>query len=83
MAQALLNGIGQPAPAGALPVLLAATAPDLAGGSFVGPSGLAEVRGAPMVVGSSRTSRSRKLQRQLTRESERLTGVPLVLPDRS
>jgi hypothetical protein len=58
-------------------VLLAATAPDLPGGSFVGPGGLAEVQGAPIVVSSSRTARNRELQRLLTREAERLTGVTI------
>ena len=81
VSQALLRGIGQSAAAGALPTLLAATARDLPGGSFVGPSGLAELRGAPMVVGSSRTARKRALQQRLTAESERLTGVRLVIPE--
>ena len=74
---ALLNGLGQPASEGALPTLLAATAPDLPNGSFIGPSGLAEVRDTPMAVSSSRTSRNRELQRLLITESERLTGVTL------
>jgi NAD(P)-dependent dehydrogenase (short-subunit alcohol dehydrogenase family) len=80
--EAMLHVFGQSAAAGALPTVLAATAPDLAGGSYVGPSGLAEVRGAPIVVGSSRTARNRGLQRLLTREAERLTGVELLVPAR-
>ena len=80
MSAAMLKGLGQSAQEGALSVLLAATAPDLPGGSYVGPSGLGEVRGAPMIVGSSRTSRNRSLQRLLTAEAERLTGVALVVP---
>jgi NAD(P)-dependent dehydrogenase (short-subunit alcohol dehydrogenase family) len=80
LSQALLHGFGQSAATGALPTLYAATAPDLPGGSFVGPGGLAEVRGAPVVVGSSRTARNRELQRLLTLESERLTGVELSVP---
>jgi NAD(P)-dependent dehydrogenase (short-subunit alcohol dehydrogenase family) len=80
VSEALLHGLGQNAAQGALPTILAATAPDLVGGSFVGPSGIAEVRGAPIVVGSSRTSRNRELQRLLTRESARLTGVDVVVP---
>jgi NAD(P)-dependent dehydrogenase (short-subunit alcohol dehydrogenase family) len=80
VSEAILHGLGQSAPEGALPILLAATAPDLPGGSFIGPSGLAEVRGAPIVVGSSRTSRNRELQRLLTREAERLTGVRIPVP---
>ena len=80
--EAILHGVGQSAAEGALPTLLAATAPDLAGGSFVGPGGLAEVRGAPITVGSSRASRNRELQRLLITESERLTGGQLVVPPR-
>ena len=80
VAEALLRGLGQSAAAGAMPTLLAATARDLPGGSYVGPSGIAEVRGTPMVVGSSRTSRKRELQRRLTAESERLTGVRIEVP---
>jgi NAD(P)-dependent dehydrogenase (short-subunit alcohol dehydrogenase family) len=83
VSEAMLRVAGQSAAAGALPTIFAATAPDLAGGAFVGPSGLAEVRGAPITVGSSRTSRDRQLQRLLTRESERLTGVELVVPARA
>jgi NAD(P)-dependent dehydrogenase (short-subunit alcohol dehydrogenase family) len=80
ISEALLRGLGQNAAQGALPTILAATAPDLVGGSFVGPSGIAEVRGAPIIVGSSRTSRNRERQRLLTRESVRLTGVDVVVP---
>lgn len=83
VSEAILHGFGQSAAEGALPTLLAGTAPDLAGGAFVGPSGLAEVRGAPITVGSSRTSRNRELQRLLVRESERLADVELVVPARS
>ncbi len=42
---------------GALPTLYAATFPGLPGGSFVGPDGLFEARGAPRVVGSSGASK--------------------------
>jgi NAD(P)-dependent dehydrogenase (short-subunit alcohol dehydrogenase family) len=80
VSEALLHALGQSAEEGALPVLLAATAPDLPGGSFVGPGGPGQLRGAPIVVGSSRTSRNRELQRLLTAETERMTGVELVVP---
>lgn len=77
---ALINGFGQPAGEGALPLLFAATRRDLPGGSYIGPSGPAEVRGAPVIVGSSRASRNRDVQRLLTSEAERLTGTTLPLP---
>jgi NAD(P)-dependent dehydrogenase (short-subunit alcohol dehydrogenase family) len=80
VAETLLHGFGQTPQAGALPVLMAATAADLPGGSFIGPGGIAEVRGAPIVVGASRTARNRELQRLLTRASERLTGVTITVP---
>lgn len=82
ISEAILHGFGQSAAGGALPVLLAATAPDLPGGSFIGPGGLAEVQGSPIVVGASRTARNRELQRLLTREAEHLTGVTIEVPDR-
>jgi len=78
--EALLRGFGQPAWEGALPTVLAATAPDLPGGVFVGPSGLAGLRGTPAAAGSSRASRNREMQRLLTRESEDLTGVRIDVP---
>ena len=74
VSETILQGFGQTPAEGALPVLMAATAADLPGGSFVGPGGIAEVQGAPIVVGASRTARNRELQRLLTREAERLTG---------
>ena len=77
---ALINGIGQPPAQGALPTLSAATVPDLPGGSFIGPSGLGELKGAPVPVGSSRRSQNRDIQRLLVAESERLTGVELRVP---
>ena len=77
---ALINGFGQPAAEGALPTIMAATAKDLPSGSYVGPGGLAELRGAPILVSSTRKSRNRELQRLLIQEAERLTGVELVVP---
>jgi NAD(P)-dependent dehydrogenase (short-subunit alcohol dehydrogenase family) len=77
----VLHGVGQSAAAGALPTLLAAAAPDLMGGSFVGPAGPFQLRGAPMIVGTSRAARDRRMQRRLTAEAERLTGVRIVVPE--
>lgn len=76
-ATVLIKGIGQPPAGGALPTLYAATVPDLPGGSFIGPSGAVELRGAPVPVGSSRRSHNRDIQRLLVAESERVTGVQL------
>ncbi|HEY0373973.1 MAG TPA: oxidoreductase [Amnibacterium sp.] len=80
---AVINGLGQSADAGALPTLYAATVPDLPGASYIGPSGAGEMRGGPVVVGSSRSSHNRDVQRLLTDEAERLTGVTIRVPSTS
>ncbi|MEJ3654447.1 oxidoreductase [Actinomycetes bacterium KLBMP 9759] len=67
--------ISQPAAAGALPLLHAATVTDLPGGSFIGPDGPGEAWGRPRPVGSSAQSHDRDLQDGLWRESESLTGL--------
>ena len=59
---------------GAWPSLMAATA-DLPGGTYVGPSGLAETQGAPRVVHSSKRSHDRTAQRRLWEISEQTTGI--------
>jgi NAD(P)-dependent dehydrogenase (short-subunit alcohol dehydrogenase family) len=60
---------------GALPLLYAATVPDLPGGSYVGPDGPLEQRGHPKVVGSSSAARDPETARRLWEVSEDLTGV--------
>ncbi len=69
----------QSAEAGAAPALCAATAPDLPGGSYLGPSGLGEMTGPPQVVGSSRSSHDAATQRGLWELAERLTGVRVAI----
>lgn len=59
---------------GALPTLFATTQ-DIPGGSYVGPNGIAHLRGYPVVHGSSRRSRDVALARQLWEASARLTGT--------
>ncbi|MET9707351.1 oxidoreductase [Streptomyces griseus] len=65
----------QPASAGALPVLYAATLPDAPGGSYYGPARLGETRGAPAPARSSRRARDPLMARALWDESARLTGL--------
>jgi NAD(P)-dependent dehydrogenase (short-subunit alcohol dehydrogenase family) len=60
---------------GAWPTLYAATMPDLAGGSYVGPDGFLEQRGNPRLVGSSAAARDEDTARRLWQASEELTGV--------
>jgi NAD(P)-dependent dehydrogenase (short-subunit alcohol dehydrogenase family) len=70
------NGVlGQSADDGALPQLYAATAPDVVGGAFYGPSRLMETRGAPKRVDSTSKSKDPELATRLWSVSEELTGV--------
>ena len=67
--------IAQSAEMGALPTLYAATAPDLPGGSFVGPDGFMEQRGHPTVVTAVGRAYDEEAWRRLWEISEELTGV--------
>jgi hypothetical protein len=65
----------QSAEMGALPTLYAATKPDLAGGSYVGPDWPGELRGHPHLVGSAAAAREENVARGLWELSQTLTGV--------
>lgn len=65
----------QSAAAGALPSLRAATDPSVLGGQYYGPDGIAQQKGAPVVVASSAQSYDADLQRRLWAVSEELTAV--------
>jgi NAD(P)-dependent dehydrogenase (short-subunit alcohol dehydrogenase family) len=67
--------IAQSAEMGALPLLYAATAPGLAGGSYVGPDGRGEMRGHPVLVQASRHAYDDEAARRLWDISEQLTSV--------
>ena len=67
--------VGQSALSGAMPSLMAATLPGLPGGSYVGPSGLGEMRGQPTLVGASRAARDETRARELWILSEDATGI--------
>ena len=69
----------QTADMGALPILYAATVPDLPGGSFVGPDGLGEGRGYPKLVHGSSRAYDAGVASRLWTVSEELTGVPFNL----
>ncbi|RFU19825.1 oxidoreductase [Geodermatophilus marinus] len=62
---------------GALPILFAATA-DVPGGSYAGPSGLFEMRGATALVGRTPAASDPGLARRLWDASVELTGVDLA-----
>jgi NAD(P)-dependent dehydrogenase (short-subunit alcohol dehydrogenase family) len=61
--------------AGALPTLYAATAPEARGGEYIGPGGLGEFKGAPVVVQPRSNAVDEDVARGLWTASEELTGV--------
>ncbi len=65
--------------AGALPTLYAATAEDVRGGEYFGPSGLFGCIGAPGRARSSSRSREADLAKRLWEVSEDLTGVSYAI----
>lgn len=67
--------LAQPAAAGALPQLYAATAPDAEGGALYGPDGPGELRGAPRRVALAPAATDPQTGRRLWELSERLTEV--------
>ena len=71
--------IAQSAEQGALPSLYAATAPDLPGGSYVGPDGLFESRGHPRLTQASAHAYNAQDAARLWAVSEQLTGVSFPL----
>ena len=70
---------GQSPDMGALPVLYAAAAPDVPGGTYVGPGGVGEARGYPAVALASAAARDPALAARLWDLSEQLTGVSFPL----
>jgi NAD(P)-dependent dehydrogenase (short-subunit alcohol dehydrogenase family) len=67
--------LGQSSRDGALPLLMAATMPDLPGASYLGPSGPGELRGAPGFVTASGPARDEEMAAQFWETSEKATGV--------
>jgi len=65
----------QPAWMGALPQLYAATAPEIDGGDYIGPAGIAEMRGYPTRVGRTAAAQDQAVAERLWQISEELTGV--------
>jgi NAD(P)-dependent dehydrogenase (short-subunit alcohol dehydrogenase family) len=68
----------QDADRGALPTLYAATMPDVSGGDYYGPDGIAELQGHPTRVGSSKASRDETLATRLWEQATELTGVDVL-----
>ena len=69
------NVMSQSAQMGALPTLFAATAPGLAGNTYIGPDGFLEMRGYPKIVGRSKAALDTADAHRLWQLSEQLTGV--------
>ena len=67
--------VAQSAEQGALPLLYAATAPDVDGGAYYGPGGFMSMRGAPERQESNDASHDEEDARRLWTRSEELTGV--------
>ncbi|MFC8128374.1 oxidoreductase [Streptomyces sp. NPDC057302] len=65
---------------GALPQLYAATDPDVQSGQFIGPGGMAELRGAPTRVELAPTASDPATGRRLWELSEQLTDVRFAFP---
>jgi NAD(P)-dependent dehydrogenase (short-subunit alcohol dehydrogenase family) len=66
---------GQAPDMGALPVLYAAAAPGVPGGSYIGPRRFGETRGHPALARASAAARDPALAARLWALSEELTGV--------
>jgi len=71
--------MAQSAEMGALPSLYAATAPGVAGGSYIGPDGIGEFRGHPHLASPSRAARDEQSAARLWSLAEELTGVRFAL----
>ena len=72
---AIVRVFSQQPPEGALPSLYAATAPDVRGGEYFGPSGFAGCLGPPGRARSSPRANDATAARRLWEVSEQLTGV--------
>lgn len=67
--------MAQSAAQGALPTLYAATMPDVQGGEYYGPDGIAEFRGYPVKITPAPIAQDPALAQQLWQQCEALTGV--------
>ncbi len=75
-ATSLMNSVvAQSASRGALPMLCAATFPNLYGASYIGPDGIFEMRGYPKAVRARSIAYDQTLASNLWQVSEELTGV--------
>jgi NAD(P)-dependent dehydrogenase (short-subunit alcohol dehydrogenase family) len=80
LGKALEPFFSQPAAAGALPTLFAATSPHAIGGVLYGPDGFYELKGSPTLAKIVSRALDRAAWRRLWEVSEQLTGTRLVIP---
>lgn len=71
--------MAQEAPAGALPILYAATASEVSGGDYYGPQGWFELTGPPGKASMSKHARDDEAAGKLWELSEKLTGVTYLI----
>jgi len=71
----VFESISMPAERGILPLLYAATAPEVQGGEYIGVSGIGEIQGNPKITQGQRKAYDPRLRKQLWELSERVTGV--------
>ncbi|WP_420384073.1 SDR family oxidoreductase [Novosphingobium sp.] len=75
LSRTVIGVIGHSAADGALPQINAATAPNLAGGEYIGPQGWMEMRGPPGLAKAEPQALDRDVASKLWSASEDLTGV--------
>jgi NAD(P)-dependent dehydrogenase (short-subunit alcohol dehydrogenase family) len=83
IARAANRLFSQSAAMGALPLLFAAASPEVAGGDYIGPDGLGEMRGHPVKLRPAPRSRDSAAAARLWEVSERLTGIRFDALERS
>jgi len=71
---------GQSGAAGALPTIMASTAPEIKGGAYYGPLGLGNLRGAPGLNTPAPQGQNAAVAARLWDVSEVLTGVKFAAP---
>jgi NAD(P)-dependent dehydrogenase (short-subunit alcohol dehydrogenase family) len=67
--------LSMPAEKGILPLLYAATDPEVEGGEYIGISGIGEVRGEPKLSKGQKRAYDQNLRKKLWETSEQLTNV--------
>jgi NAD(P)-dependent dehydrogenase (short-subunit alcohol dehydrogenase family) len=77
--QIAMRAFGQTPEQGALPIVHAASAPEVRGGEFYGPDGFMQFRGKPTKVRPSAAAQDRDAAARLWAASEQLTGCSFTM----